>query len=98
MTKLQITSDTGENVAEIIKAAISAEISRLEIGLNKTNGQIKSFEDEYNISSEEFLNSFTAEDLKGKDQEYVEWAGELKVREKILADLMSLKDIEYVAH
>lgn len=41
MIKLQIESDTTDNVLDIIKTAISAEIKRLEIGLCKTNEQIK---------------------------------------------------------
>jgi len=40
MTKLQIISDK-EGTTDIIKSAISAEIKRLEVGLNKTNKEIK---------------------------------------------------------
>ncbi|GAN32562.1 MAG: hypothetical protein DYG83_02330 [Candidatus Brocadia sp. AMX2] len=97
MIKLQIESDTTDNVLDIIKTAISAEIKRLEIGLCKTNEQIKKFETEYNVSSETFQKEFTAENLKKGDQEYIEWAGELKIKEKIMADLKKLKEIEYVA-
>ena len=41
MTKLKIISDK-EDAADIIKSAISAEIKRLEVGLNKTKKEIKS--------------------------------------------------------
>ena len=97
MIRLQIQSDTKENALDIVRTAISAEIKRLEIGLHKTEKQIKRFEKEYNVSSDTFQKEFTAEDLKGKDREYIEWAGELKVRERILKDLRNLKDIQYVA-
>ncbi len=50
------------------------------------------------IPSEVFLREFTAEDLKGGDDEYIRWAGELKIRERILEDLKRLKDIEYVSN
>ncbi len=97
MSKLKIIADK-DDISDIVKSAISAAIKRLEIGLNKTEKEIKGFEDEYKISSEIFLTRFTAEDLKGGDDEYIRWAGELKIRERILWDLQKLKDIEYVSN
>jgi hypothetical protein len=49
MAKLKIISDRAD-IADIVKSAISAEIKKLEIGLNRTNREIKQFEDEYKIS------------------------------------------------
>lgn len=95
MTKLKIISDK-EDITDIIKSAISAELKRLEIALSKTSKEIKKFEDEYNVSSEIFLKEFTAEDLRGGDDEYIKWVGELKIKDRILEDLRKLKDIEYV--
>ena len=97
MVKLRIISDK-EDVTDVIKSAISAEIKRLEIGLNRTNREIKRFEDEYKVSSEVFLKEIAAEDLKGGDDEYIRWAGELKIKDRILDELKKLKDIEYVAN
>lgn len=97
MAKLKIISDRAD-IADIVKSAISAEIKKLEIGLNRTNREIKQFEDEYKISSEAFIKEFSAEDLKGGDEEYIRWAGELKLRDRILEELEKLKDIEYVAN
>lgn len=97
MTTLKIVSDR-EDITDIVRSAISAEIKRLEIGLKKTDDEIKKFEEKYKISSEIFLREFTAEDLKGGDEEYIRWAGELKIRERILGDLKKLRDIEYVAN
>src|SRR3972149_11691864 len=98
MIKLHIQSDTKDGVVDVIKNAVSAEIKRLEIGLYKTNKQIEKYETEYNVTSEIFQKKFSAENLEKGDQEYIEWAGELKIREKIMADLKKLKEIEYVAH
>ncbi len=97
MGKLKIISDK-EEIPDIIKSAIFAEIKRMEVGLNKTKKEIKRFEEEYKIPSEVFLKEFTAEDLKGGDDEYIRWAGELKIRERIIEDLKRLKDIEYVSN
>lgn len=96
MVKLKIISDK-ENATDVIKSAISAEIKRMEIGLNRTNREIKSFEEKYKVSSEIFLKKLAAEDLKGGDDEYIRWAGELGMRNRIIEELEKLKDIEYVA-
>lgn len=96
MVKLKIISDK-ENATDVIKSAISAEIKRMEIGLNRTNREIKSFEEKYKVSSETFAKEFAAEDLKRGDDEYIRWAGELGMRNRIIEELEKLKDIEYVA-
>ncbi|MEK6737183.1 MAG: hypothetical protein AABY74_00780 [Planctomycetota bacterium] len=88
MVKLQIQSDAKDSVLDIIRAAISAEIKRLEIGLDKADKYIKEFETEYNVSSDTFQKEFTAEDMKKEDLEYIAWAGELKIREKTTTDSM----------
>jgi hypothetical protein len=97
MIKLKIQSEANDSAVEIIKSAIAAEIKRLEFGLQKTEKQICQFEQIYNILSEKFLAEFAAEDMKNKDAEYVEWAGELRIRDRIAADLKRLREIEYVA-
>lgn len=96
MTTVQIKSDSDSDTMDIIKTAIDAELKRLELGLQKTERQIAKFEDEYKISSETFLRQFTAEDMKNGDPEYIAWAGELKIRERILKDINRLKEIQYV--
>ncbi len=96
MTTIRILSDQ-KDMPEVIRAAILAEIKRLEIGLKKTEKEIRAFEDKYKVSSEIFSAQFGAEDLQGGDEEYVRWDGELKIRQRILEDLKKLEEIEYVS-
>ncbi|MFZ5996899.1 MAG: hypothetical protein ACOYW7_05365 [Nitrospirota bacterium] len=97
MIKLRIQSESDDRAVEIIRSAISAEIKRLEMGLQKTEKQINRFEQEYKTTSDVFLKEFTAENMKNGDREYIEWAGELKIRDRIAEDLKRLREIEYVA-
>ncbi len=97
MTIVKIKSDSNNDATDIIKTAIQAELKRLELGLLKTEKQIAKFEDEYKISSETFLKQFTAENMKNGDPEYIAWAGELKIKERILADINRLRAVQYVA-
>jgi hypothetical protein len=96
MTIIKIESNQA-NVPQIVKSAIWTEIKRLEIGLSRTEKEIRRFEDKYRVDSETFLRRYTAEDLSGQDEEYIRWAGELRIRERILEDLGKLKEIEYVS-
>lgn len=81
----------------IIQSAITSEIKRMEIGLAKTNRRIEQFEKIYHVSSDQFLRDYGAEDMKKGDEEYIQWDGELKIRERLLEDLRNLTEIEYAA-
>lgn len=96
MTMLKIISNK-EDATDVIKSAISSEIKRLEISLDRTNKEIKRLEEKNKVSSEIFLKKLAAEDLKGGDDEYIRWAGELEMSKRIKEELEKLKDIEYVA-
>lgn len=95
--RLQIQSDTQESAIDIIRSAIMAETSRLELGMRATERHIQIFEERYHVTSVDFLRDFAAEDLTDGDREYVCWAGELKLRERIAAQLDTLKSIQYAA-
>lgn len=97
MIRLQIQSDSQESALDIIRSAIVAETSRLELGMRATERHIRVFEDRYHVASEDFLRDFAAEDLADGDREYVCWAGELKLRERIASQLETLKGIQYAA-
>ncbi len=97
MIRLHIQSDTQEAALDLVRSAIAAEVSRLKLGLEATNRRIHSFEERYGVTSEVFLSEFTAESLQGGDQEYVAWAGELKIYERIAAQLDTLRDVQYAA-
>jgi hypothetical protein len=97
MTRLKIQSDSKDKALDMVKAAVGAEIRRMELGLEKTNRRINRFEKRYGISSDHFRRRFSAEDMKKGDDEYVRWAGELMIRDRIESDLKQLKDIRFVA-
>lgn len=97
MIHLHIQSDAQESVLDIIHSAIASETSRLEFGLKATERQIRIFEERYRVTSDTFIRDFTAEDLADGDREYVCWAGELKIRERIAAQLETIKSIQYAA-
>ena len=97
MIHLQIQSESQEAALDLVRSAIDAEINRMNLGLEATHRHIRVFEDRYSVTSEVFLRDFSAENLKGGDQEYVAWAGEIKLSERIEAQLGTLRNIQYAA-
>jgi hypothetical protein len=59
--------------------------------------RLSRFEKKYNVSSKKFIDEWSAEDLEGKDLEYVEWAGEYHLLMGLNERLNVLKSIQYVS-
>ena len=97
MAQIILKTNTPEKAADVLKEALEIEASRLKYSLNIAKKRLKRFETKYNISSEKFINKWSAEDLKGKDLEYVEWAGEYQLCSRLSERLVVLKSIENVA-
>ncbi len=98
MLQIQIKSDSPDIESEknLVQSAIESEIKSLQRSLAKTNKLLNEFEAKYQISSENFFTYWTAEDLEGGDEEYVSWAGEIKIKNKLTNYLQKLEAIEYV--
>ncbi|NJD37846.1 MAG: hypothetical protein FIA89_05915 [Geobacter sp.] len=97
MINIQIQADPEDNALDLVRSAIAAEVNRLELGIRTTERHIHVFEDRYQVSSDIFLREYSAEDLADGDQEYVVWAGELNLRDRIASQLKTLKGIQYAA-
>jgi len=83
------------DVLPLVKSAIDAEIARLELASEMATKRLLPFEKKYNVASEYFIANFAAEDLEGNDDEYVCWAGEFKLKQRLEKKLKLLKGIEY---
>ena len=97
MIKLQIQSDTKDGVIDIVSNRNFFEIKRLEIGLYKKTSKLKNMKIEYNVTSKVFQKEFRRRYEKG-DQEYIEWAEELKIRGENNGRSEKTKRKEYVAY
>jgi len=98
MLELQIKSDSADIEIEqsLIKNAIDGEVKNLQRAILKTEHLLKQFEKKYQVSSEFFLENYTAEDLQGGDDEYISWLGEIKTKERLIYSLKKLQQINYV--
>ena len=97
MTEIILRSANVSKAATVIRNAIDKEIARLEKGTERAIARLTQFEEKYQVSSSEFVERFAAEDLAGKDLEYVEWIGEYRLYQQLTEDLTLLRNLTYVA-
>lgn len=96
MARLIVEPKSREDLRVLVSSAISQKLRRLEIGVKTAEQKLRHFEKKYAISTKEFLNSWASEDLKGKDNEYIEWYGEHEILQKIRTDLDALRKVQHV--
>ncbi|SMP82174.1 hypothetical protein SAMN06295888_14610 [Desulfonatronum zhilinae] len=78
MTEIRLKADNPDKAVEIVVEALAFEEARLQYSLALAKKRLRFFEGKYGVDSERFMGGWTAEDLEGRDMEYVEWAGEYK--------------------
>ena len=79
----------------LIRSAIESQIAKLELGVKMAKKRLAPFEHKYDVTSEYFISEMVAEDLKGGDDEYVRWAGEYKLMQRLQEKLQQLVEIDY---
>lgn len=96
MAEIKLKSGQSEEAVNILQEALKTEEMRLRYALDSAHRRISRFEEKYGISSKNFIEQWTAEDLQDGDAEYVEWAGEIKLASRVQERLNILNNIEYV--
>ncbi|MBI4551395.1 MAG: hypothetical protein HY710_03955 [Candidatus Latescibacteria bacterium] len=89
------SSHEESDIVHLVKSAIEAEIARYELALEMASNRLRPFEQKYQVTSEYFIAHLTAEDLDGHDEEYVRWAGEYHLKQRLEQKLQQLREIEY---
>jgi hypothetical protein len=62
----------------------------LQLALGLARKRLAQFEQKYGVSSDHFITTMVAEDLEGGDEEYVRWAGEYKLKQRLEEKLHKL--------
>jgi len=84
-------------ILSLVQSAIESQIAQLELAVKLADKRLAPYEQKYNTTSEQFMAWMTAEDLQGGDDEYVHWAGEYQLRQRLQDKLRKLQGIEYRA-
>lgn len=88
-------ADRAELLLPLVQAAVNGEIVRLELALGLARERLLLFERKYGVTSAHFIEHMTAEDLEGGDDEYVQWAGEYRLMQRLEEKLVRLREVEY---
>ncbi len=91
---LHSTSPTARLLC-LVQSAMAREMASLELAIQLARQRLQPFEQKYGVTSAEFQAHYTAEDLSGGDEEYVQWAGEYQLWQKLVEKLTLLKGIYY---
>lgn len=109
MAEIIFKTDKPEEVTELVKKAIAAELCRLENSQKLARKRLDYFEEKYQqrspltplnkggTGSSQFQDTLAAEDMEGGDLEYVEWMGEYQFFLELEEKIKSLKSLEYVS-
>jgi len=96
MPEIILKTNNPDKAVRLLREALETEASRLRYSLDLAKNRLSIFEKKYNVSSEIFMRDWAAEDLEGKDMEYVEWAGEFELALRLNDRLTTLTSIEHV--
>lgn len=77
--------------AEVRMVRDEQRTRRLELALESAGKRLAPFEQKYRTTSAKFIATMSAEDLQGGDDEYVQWAGEYKLMQRLEEKLRQLK-------
>ena len=86
--------EQAQQLLPLVRAAVNSEIDRLELALKLARERLLPFERKYGVSSKRFIEEMTAEDLQGGDDEYVQWAGEYRLMQRLEERLVRLQEVE----
>jgi hypothetical protein len=85
---------TAGEARHLVQSVIESEVTRLELALGLARKRLLPFEQKYGVTSEDFISKMAAEDLEGGDDEYVHWAGEYQLAQRLREKIRRLQEIE----
>ena len=96
MNQIVLKTNMPNQAAKFLIEALETEKLRLKYSMKLAKRRLSRFEKKYRVTSKRFIEEWSAEDLEGKDLEYVEWAGEYNLTKRLDERLNALKSIEHV--
>ena len=82
-----------ESIRPILDSAISNQLKLLKASINRTQIRISSFEQKYNMSSEQFVQKIR-EGMDDDNLDFVEWIGETKILKRLEEEYKELEGLQ----
>ncbi|MGQ9627217.1 MAG: hypothetical protein ACUVV0_09990 [Anaerolineae bacterium] len=93
MSQVTLVSSSDIPLKPLVESALRSEMKMLEIGLRRTQERLKSFEERFGMSSEEFYRRLCNDELE-EILDFIEWAGEYKTLSLLYEKYQALKEIK----
>ncbi len=77
LQQITISGNTTVPIRPLIESAIRSEMRMLELSIERTEGQLRCFEEKYNMTSDEFRHRFETGNAD-ESLDFIEWFGEIK--------------------
>ena len=95
MNLIKVRSSNPDFLKELIQTEITNRLQVIETGIQKTQEKLKKFEEKYELTTSQFVDSFTSDRLH-HSLDFDEWLGEAWMLEKLQEKQQLLKEIEFV--
>lgn len=91
LQQITIQTSDAKRLKPLLKNAIRSQLEDTEHGILLTRERLAAFEEQYNMSTEEFLRRFHPGDLE-ETLDFIEWQGETKMLALLEEKRDTLKD------
>ena len=93
MAEILIKGNKPESIRPILDSAIRNQLKLLKASINRTQIRISSFEQKYNMSSEQFVQKIR-EGMDDDNLDFVEWIGETKILKRLEEEYKELEGLQ----
>jgi archaellum component FlaC len=95
MTELTLISHEDIALQPLIEGAISEALRSTQSGIDRCQARIKTFEQEYSMTSAVFLQRYENDELQ-ETLELDEWIGEIRMVQRLQEKVIRLRGVEFV--
>lgn len=94
MVELTLIAPDEQAIKPLVESALINEQRLLEVGLRKTQQRLQKFEEQYGMSTNEFIFNYRNDRIQ-ETLETLEWLGEYRMAQRIQAKIDTLKAIHF---
>ena len=94
MAELKLISDHERQLKPLVEAALKNELRLLEAGINRTQQNMRKFEERFHLSTLEFIGRYENDEME-ETMDYAEWIGEHRMLERLCEKAETLRGIRF---
>jgi hypothetical protein len=95
MNELKLRSKHPDSLRQIIQSALQERLENIEAGIKRTEERLRHFENQYQLSTEEFITRFNNDELQ-HSFDFDEWIGESRMLAHLQDKKAAIEEVEFV--